>query len=262
MNSFTVDFSVEENGRKRPEYTLDTDLNGEISLADFLEFTKSSLIITADTVLAEEQLLGFEKNPVIVVDGRQGKSVLNVNPFGTIEIVSRVNMQDILLETYKGIIHRSPVDTGQYVKSHYVFQNGKQVATDLASLESWLASNPKFEQKDLIRFVNIQPYARKLERRGITAQNQGQLIKTRTVKSRDKRKAAQGITVAAPNGAYYLTSRAIRAKYKRNSVIKFSFISGASLGISGNFKVGRKGKPGRPYLYPTIIISVEEGGIK
>ncbi len=253
---FEVGVLVEESGRRRPEYVLDTDLNGEITLKDFLEFTKSTLIITANEVLREEQNSGFDKNPVVTVDGNPSKSVASVHPLGQIEFTKRADMREVLMETYQGILGRSPVLTGRYKSSHYVFLNGTQVANSLSSLESWINSNPVFEDKDLIRFVNIQPYGRKLERLGVTAQRQ----QSRTVRSRDKKRAAEGHRVLAPNGTYFLTARAIRAKYKRNSLIKFTFISGSSLGISGSFKVGRGGKPGRAYLYPTIIISVREGG--
>jgi len=255
--NFTVDFSVYENGRKKPEYTIDSDLNGEISLTELLEFTKSVLILTAQEVLREEQALGFEKNPVVSVDGRIGKPVINVNPFGTIEITAKASMNEIILETYNGLISRSPVLTGRYKSSHFVFLNGTQVANDLSSLTTWLATSPKFEEKDLIRFVNVQPYARKLERTGVTAGR----TKTRTVTNKNKKSGTVRSRFLQPNGAYFLTGRAIRAKYKRNSVIKFTFISGTGLGISGSFKQSRRGKPGRAYLYPTIIISVQQGGI-
>lgn len=250
---FAVDFSVEEDGKKRPEYTLESDLNGDISLADFIEYTRSALIVTADTVLRDEQSMGFDRQPVVVVDGRQGKPVTDVKPFGTIEFVSRANMDDIIIDAYEGILFRSRVDTGLYKSSNYVFHNGTQVASDIQSLKSWLKSGPKFEEKDLIRFVNIQPYARKLERQGVTEQRQ----QSRTVKPRDKKKSGGRILV--PNGTYYLTARSLRSKYKRNSIIKFSFISGGQLGITGSFRA-KRGKPGRPYLYPTIIISVQESG--
>lgn len=259
--NFSVDISVEEKGRRRPEYRLNTDLRGEITLQDLLEFTKSSLIITADEVLKDEQDRGFDREPVLVVDGRQGKPIQSVSPLGQIEFVARQNMKDILLEAYNALLYRSPVLTGRYKSSHFVFVNGKQVASDLNSLTLWLNSNPNFRQSDLIRIVNIQPYARKLERYGIRAGDGGNIGRRRTERSRDKRKAAQGHRILAPNGAYFLTARAIRAKYKRNSVIRFTFISGGSLGIRGNFKLGRKGKPGRPYLYPSIVISVQERGI-
>lgn len=254
--NFEVSVAVEESGRRRPEYRLDTDLHGEVTLADFLEFTRSTLIITSNEVLKEEQANGFDKNPVVAVDGNVGKPVSAVNSLGQIEFTKRADMKEVLTETYEGILGRSPVLTGRYKSSNFVFLNGDQVANDLATFKSWIESNPTFEDKDLIRFVNIQPYGRKLERLGVTGQRQ----QSRTVKSRDKRRSAQGHRVLAPNGTYFLTARAIRSKYKRNSVIKFTFISGNSLGITGNFKQGRNGKPGRAYLYPTIIISVREGG--
>ena len=253
---FAVDIQVTESGRRRPEYTLNSDLDGKVSLQDFLEFTRASLIVIADEVLTEERAKGF-RPAVTLVDGSPSKPVHKVNPLGTIEFIAKAPMKDILLETYNGILGRSPVLTGDYKRSHYVFLNGRQVATDLASLEAWLNSNPTFEEKDLIRFVNIQPYARKLELLGVTGQRQ----QSRTVKSRNKNRAASGATYRVPNGTYFLTARSIRSKYKRNSIIRFSFISGQSLGITGSFKTGRKGKPGRPYLYPTITISVQESGI-
>lgn len=257
---FAVDLSVTESGRRRPEYTLETDLNGEVSLADLLEFTKSSLIITADTVLREEQGKGFDKDPVVVVDGRTGKSPATVNPLGQIEFVSKVNVTDMLLETYEGILGRSPVLTGRYKSSHYVFLNGKQVATDLQSLKSWIATNPVFKETDLIRFVNIQPYGRKLERLGVTAQRQ----QARTSRTKDKRSGQIRERLRQPNGTYFLTARAIRLKYKRNSSIRFGFISGGLLGLAGTFKHGRPGKnsAGRAYLYPTITVYVTEEGTR
>jgi len=263
---FSVDYSVYEGGRKAPQYTLETDLNGELSLAEFVEMVRSNLIVIADQVLREEQSNGFDPDPVVIVDGRVGKPVYNVKPFGQIEFVARGNMKEIILETYEAILHRSPVDTGQYIKSHYVFLNGRQVATDSTSLNSWLATDPDFKDSDLIRFVNIQPYARKLERLGVTAQRQ----QSRSVNSRDKR-GRTGTKVLVPNGTYYLTTRAIQRKYKRNSSVKFAFISGTQLGLTASFKTATSGargggrgklkKPGRTYLYPSITILVSESGI-
>lgn len=253
---FEVDFFVEESGRKSPKYTLETDLNGEVSLLDFLEFTKSSLIVIADEVLKEEQAKGFEKTPEVVVDGRANKPVSQVSPLGSIEFTAKADMKEIIMDTYMGILGRAPVLTGEYLHSNYVFLNGTQVATDLTSLKTWLASAPVFQENDLIRFVNIAPYARKLERLGVTIGRQ----QSRTVKSSSRKRSEMGGRVLAPNGTYFLTTRAIRSKYKRNSVIAFSFISGSNLGLVGSFKATKK-KKSRPYLYPTITISVKESGI-
>lgn len=255
--NFGVDITVTENGRRAPQLDLKNgkDFDGKLSFAELLAYTKQVLIITADTVLKDEQSRGFDKNPVVTVDGITGRQASDVNPLGKIEITARADMGDIVLETYQGILDRSPVLTGQFKSSNYVFFNGQQVATDKASLTAWVESNPEFKDSDLIRFVNIQPYARKLERLGVTEQRQ----QSRSVQSRDKRRAAKGVRVLAPNGSYFLTSRQIRTKYKRNSIIRFEFISGTQLGIKGNF-APKRGKPGRAYLYPSILISVQESG--
>lgn len=258
--SFGVNISVVETGRRRPEYNIDSDLNGEITLQDLLEWTKAALIITADQILAEEQAMGFDKNPVITVDDRANKKPADVSPLGKIQFTARQDMSTIVLETYNALLFRSKVLTGTYKSSHYVFLNGTQVATDLSSLTGWLETNPEFKDADLIRFVNIQPYARRLERYGITAQ------RSKTSYRESGRKKGKGAStgklVLVPNGAYQLTARAIRSKYKRNSIIKFTFIPGSSLGLAGSFSKGRKGKnsSGRPYLYPSISISVQERG--
>lgn len=257
MPAFDVNIGVYEQGRKRPDYSLAGDLAGEFTLKDLLEYTKAALIIIADQVLTEEQALGFDKEPVLTVDGSSSKRIQDVSPLGKIEFTSRADISDIVLDTMNALITRSKIDTGLYVSSHYVFLNGRQVATNLASLEGWLQGNPTLQDKDVIRFVNIQPYARKLERYGITAQRS----KVRRVPGK-KRGKPTGNLVFVPNGTYALTARAIRSKYKRNTTVAFNFLPGSTLGLTGSFKGGRSGKNsgGRPYLYPSITISVSERG--
>ncbi len=273
---FQVSLDVFENGRKAPQYTLDTDLQGEITLSELFEFTKFALISTARDVLTQEQEKGFDKDPVVIVDGSYNKAVIDVKPLGKIEFAARQEMKDIILDTYAAILERSPVDTGRYIKSHLVYLNGNLIATDWASLGSWLFTEPEFKERDYIRFVNVQPYARKLERLGVTSKGQ----RHRAQKSRDSR-GRSGTHVLAPNGAYFLASRAIRRKYKRNSVIAFKFISGSEgyLNVPGQFKTksggarqphkglnfhgqrSQKTSSGRKYLYPSITISVDVSGL-
>lgn len=265
---FAVDFAVYEKGRKAPQWTIDSDLNGEMTLQDLLQFTKSNLILIADHALKEEQARGFDKEPVVAVDGRIGKPVINVNPLGKIEFTARLeNLNEVLLDAYESIQKRSPVRTGLYKSSNYVFLNGTQIATDLAGLKAWLAKEPEIGPGDLFRFVNIQPYARKLERYGITAQRKSY----RTQKSRDsKGRSGFGGRILAPNGTYYLTTRSLERKYKSNLKISFAYVPGGQIGLSsarfktGNVrgKVSRLRKPGQPYLYPSIKILVTSGGVK
>lgn len=251
----SVEMSITERGiaSEKRGYMRDS----EMELTDLLEWTKTNLIVIADQVLREEQAKGFDKEPIMAVDGRVGKPIEKVSPLGQIEFTARLEIKELLLETYNSILFRSKVLTGRYKSSHFVFWNGKQVATDLNSLQAWLNSNPEIEDKDVIRVVNIQPYARKLERYGITAQ------RSKSRYEGGPGTKAGGRQVLVPNGTYFLTARAIRSKYKRNSSIRFTFLPGSSLGLTGSFKGGRKGKnsTGRPYLYPTIVIDVSERGI-
>lgn len=259
---FEASVSVYEGGRKVPQYTVDSDLDGELTLMDLLEWTKAALIVTADEILKEEQALGFDKEPILAVDGRVGKSVHLVQPLGQIEFTARVSSSvDIVLEAYEGILYRSKVLTGLYKSSHFVFLNGQQIATNMQELKLWETTKPELKEKDIFRIVNIQPYARKLERFGITAQRS----KTRYENNKSRRNDASRTTfVQSPNGTYFLTTRAIKSKYKRNADIRFSFLSGSSLGLSASFKTGgrtrKKSGVGRPYLYPTMTISVQERG--
>ncbi len=255
----SVGVQVTEKGTGSPKWSLEGDLDGKITLEDFLAFTKRSLITITDQVVREEQARGFDKNPLFIVDGRQNKKVIDVNPLGRIDVVARANIDEMLLWTFEGLVERSPVLEGIYSISHVVYYNNNAVASDLSSLRSWLASKPDFKPTDKIIIVNVQPYARRLESLGVTKSRQ----QSRTVKSRDKKKAARGIRTIVPNGTYFLTYRSVRYKYKNNANIRFTLISGATLGLAPVFKSARnvkKGRPGRAYLYPAIVISLNSTG--
>lgn len=255
---FDVKVSVTEAGKKRPEYDLGKDLGGEITLKDLLEYTKATLLVTADAVLREEQAKGFDKEPVMLVDGKKNKDPRNVSPFGEIEFVSRQSIDDILIETYEALFFRSKVLTGTYIHSHYVAWNQNQVATSLTSLKAWLATSPPLKDGDQIRFVNVQPYARRLELLGVTAQRQ----QAKKEDAGRRRKQKTGTLIRIPNGTYQLTFRSIKAKYKNNINIRFTFMPGSSLGLAGAFKSGRKKSIGRPYLFPVIVFTIDSRGLK
>ena len=256
---FDVYIQVLENGKRAPKYTLDSDLNGEVSIIDLFKFTKNSLIVITDQTLKEEQARGFDKDPILLVDGRRNRDVRTVHPLGQLELVARQQFGDVLLEAYNGLLKRSKERTGRYKDSHYVFFNGVLVATDLRELQAWLRSNPDFKEGNIIRIANIQPYARKLELWGVTAQRS----KTR-LEDKGRRKGEKtGKIIKVPNGAYMLTARSIKSKYKQNAGIRFTFLPASSLGLSGTFKTkGRnKNSVGRPYLHPSLVITVQERGI-
>ena len=251
----TAFLTVTENGRKRPGYTVDSDLHGEMTLKDLLDWTKSALIVTADTVLKEEQAAGFDKNPVVIVDGAKNRAVASVHPLGQITFTSKQQFGwTILLEAYEGLLERSKVLTGAYKSSHYVAWNGKQVANDLGSLKQWIEGNPEFKEGDIIRIVDIQPYARRLEMLGVRAGK----TQNRRVEKKSKG-APTGRFYKKPNGAYQLTYRQVLNKYKNNVAIRFEFITGFQIGVAGVFKTGRKGQAGRTYLYPSLKFTITLG---
>ncbi len=262
-----IEISVSEKGRKDLAWSLESDINGEITMREFLQFMKNSLIAISFDVLKEEQGRGFDKKPIVVTDNRINKSPLLVSPFGQIEYVSTdISSLKIIVDIYQKIEERSKVVTGTYIEGNFVFLNGSVIATDSIELGNWAAKNPKVNKGDIFRFVNVVPYARKLERYGVTAQRS----RARTVKSKNKKNP---LPILAPNGVYFLATRAAQRLYKRNVAIYFDFLLGSTLGLQNFPTIGRNGQPLRrnykptkerpknsgPYLYPTIKVVIGEG---
>ena len=263
--------SVKVKGAGAEFYTIEGGLGEKATLEELLAFTKKSLIAIALDALKSEQDKGFEKNPVVVVDGKKNKSVLDVSPLGKIQFIAQVQGTALLSELYEDIMIRSKVVTGTYIEGNFVFYNGKVVATNRSEMASWLEKKPEFVKGDTIRFANVVPYARKLERFGVRAG----VTRPRKAKTRDK-KQRSGPLVLAPNGVYFLSHRAISRKYKQNAAkMRFEFILGSTLGVQGVPAISKDGKPLRrnykpsagkpknsgPYLYPSIKIVIGETGI-
>lgn len=273
--SMNVTFSVEEKGKKRPDYNLDSDAKGQMTLKDLLEWHRQILMATAVEVTKEEQARGFTKNPIVLTDGKHTGRIDAVQPLGNIEISAPVQADLVLAEIFKGLLYRSKEVTGQYINSHRVVYNKQQVADDFFSFKAWLAKGIVFNPGDELIFVNAAPYARKLERLGVTAQRTKSMDKKRKVKSKDKklRSADSAGKILAPDGTYFLTYKSVKKRFKANVNIKFTFLSGSYLGLSGVFKTvrgqGRKaldpnskeGKSPRAYLYPAIVLTFRAGGI-
>jgi hypothetical protein len=264
----SFDISVKEKGGKAPQWSLEADLDGKYTFEQLLRFTKSALITIALDVRKEEEAKGFDRNAVRRVDGRNNLPEEAVSPLGKIEYVARVDSRQIIFDTFQAILERSPVKTGEYLNSHLVSFNGKVVATNLKELEVWAASVKEFSDRDRIRFINTAPYAHKLERDGITRNKRAAVTKESSRKKSN--------TVKVPNGAYKLAWRSISRKYKGNSYIKFELLPANYVGIPdnlprskgaeqkkkyNNFNRRTYKKGGRPYLYPTILISISKAGI-
>ena len=261
---------IVERSNVKTKWRLESDLQGEQTLEDFLKFLKKSIITIARDALKEEQSKGFDPKPLMLVDGRRDKSILDVNPFGKIQFINTLLQgAKIVSETYDLLIERSKVVTGTYIESHFVYFNGKLVATNKIELDNWLKDfKPRF--KDVIRFVNVVPYARKIERMGVTAQR----TRPRKTKSRDKQRRS-GEFVLAPNGVYWLTYRSLSRKYKNNIGLYFNWVSGGSISnerwpthakngkvFRRTFKNAARPKDRGPYVYPSIKLYFRDVGTK
>lgn len=267
----------EGNGKRKSGWTIQGDIAGSISLSDFLSLEKSVKIQVAKLALAEEQAKGFDLKPRVRTDNRADVPIENVLPFGKIEYFSRSQVLDVVVGAYEEIDKGSPFRTGIYADSNWVFLNGSLVAKNLFELRAWAKTNPAVSGNDFIRFVNLTPYARKLELRGTRRSSTGDTAGTNISRS-VKRKVKKGAKLSTvPNGAYALATRRIRSRFASlKSNIRFTFITGGEMGVSSAVPVrphfrttystrkvnGKTPKgAGRPYVYPSITIKLDPRGI-
>jgi hypothetical protein len=250
MGFMNISVSAKERGRKKQPLSL---VGGEIgaaaALEDLFQFTKTSLIAISTEVVNEEIQKGFDKNPLRLVDGNPRKDVMDVNPLGSIRYVSRQNIKEIVLYSYQAVIERSPVDTGDYIRSNVVTYNQVPVASTMSELQRWL-ENKNFADGDKIRILNTVPYARKLELRG-TVKGGGRTKWGKPSRNSKGEKNSLG-QVRKPNGAYTLATKAIKAKYGKSSFVKYELMLGSTIGLPGTRKTGKD--IGRAYVYPSILI--------
>jgi len=253
-----VSYFISDSSKVSGGFDLVNDTSGTMELGQLLQFTKKALITISDEALKEEQDRGFDKKPTLVVDNKLGKSKFDVKPLGQIEYVARRQFKEAVIETYRLILARSKVDSGRYYNSNIVTFNDTPVANSMSQLEAWLKTIDNFQAKDIIRFINVQPYARKLETLGVSKGRS----KPRKVTRKKKRGRKQ---VTLPNGAYHLAYVRAKSKFSKNVFIGMDLLPGDKLGISGPFektKFHKRGTRyyGQPYIYPTIILRAVEAG--
>jgi len=266
----TVSIKVEERGKNTPAYNINADLKGEQTLGELLEFTKDLLISTAQTVLKEEQAQGFDDDPRVKVDNRFNKPVEAVKPLGRIQYFAKVDVTEALLGMYAIIEKNSPVDTGTYKRHNIVYVNGLEVARSMTTLQAYLGFKARegFNSGDEIRFINVTPYARKLETFGVRRETRGKNKGTNTPRDRKSRESKRrpGKFITRPSGAYAFSFRAIKRKFSAvGEFLKFVYMVKGTRGITILGPDGEPakfaGKNGRPYLYPSIVLRLSGEGI-
>jgi hypothetical protein len=261
--NFSVSYFIKDSGKNATGYDLANDFDGRVTLLDLYRFTKNALITISPDVLKEEQAKGFDKEPTLIVDNKFNKKLADVHPLGKIEYVARAQFREIIVETYRKILYYSPNDTGRYFNGNWVTFNGARIANSMPSLEAWLRTKKDFTPNDIIRFVNIEPYARKLEGLGITRQKR----KAKTAIRRRKKGGRRRVGV--PNGAYAMAYSSVKRRFKKNVYIGFDLLPGNKIGIEGppeltkfhGKKAEDEGYAGQFYIFPTIIIRAVQAGL-
>lgn len=246
------------------DWSIKGDINGEITHAQLLWMLKDALIGISKQALSEELAKGFDKDHLTLVDGRPNVPLEAVSPVGKIQFIARYEFKEICLEIMRQLQARNPDSfTGQYGKSHAVLVDGKYVAGSLDELESFLENYEGDVPREIV-FFNLMPYARKLETNAVS--NPLPNHKKAGIRSKKNR---DNVMVKQPNGAYYLTYRAVSSKFrirrKTGMTLKYQLVFGADLKFplpDIDAKTGKKhyrtyktGKTiGRPYVYPAIYI--------
>lgn len=270
----SINITTREVGSKAKSFTHVEDLNGQMTIKRLLEVLQGTISSSAINALAEEQGKGFDKTPVITVDGRRNVDMRAVSPTGKIEIDSRISTGVLLPEILQLLIDYSAIDTGQYISSHVIVIGDHLIKDGMQGLTSWLSSGNSIKETDSVYFVNVMPYASRLEREGITRSSRAGNAKMG--KSKDPRKRAansQGM-VRQPNGTYFRAARKIKSKYGAILYASFKFLQLGTLNLAGPTRGSISGKRLRnsfdsknkkykgPYVYPAIRVRLKYGGSK
>ena len=261
-----LDFEISYSSRK-------TKVTGPSKVAtatveEFFEFVQGNLVLVAKELLKQEQDAGrFPKEEYItIVDNKVNGKEENVKPLGKIEYVSKLeDISEVIIDIFKFVDERSPTRSGYYKSMNILMYNGKVVAKGTAEVISFFNTPRDFTGSDRFRIINLAPYARKLENLGIKKGTRGKTV-GKNYKSYRTKRNSKGNRVRVPNGAYWLAKNTARRTYPQlKNNIKFSYIPVSSniaktqntrsfTPNSFKFATG-KGK-GRPYLYPSITITV------
>lgn len=140
----------------------------------------------ADIRKKNKAAAGVDPEPTIYVDGAKGAALASVKPDG--RIVADFNPVLSAVEWIaEQVVLASPVLTGRYARSHMLFVDGVEHDT----------STPMADGEEYI-FLNVQPYARKIER---------------------------GQSDQAPDGVFQAIAAVARKRFSNMAIVRFSYRS-------------------------------------
>jgi hypothetical protein len=148
----------------------------------------------------------------IFVDGHEGAPLTSVRPTGI--IVADFQLVNELLEWIDlQLLLHSPMKTGRYMRSHRLFADGLQV-----QIEGRIPANVPAANEYV--FINIVPYARKIER---------------------------GSSTQAPEGVYQVVAVLAQRRFGNLARISFSYRTAIGGGIIGG-KLGNRAEQRNPAI--------------
>lgn len=148
----------------------------------------------------------------VFVDGREGAPLTSVQPNGTIRAEFQL-VNEVIAWISTQLQMHSPVLTGRYAKSHELYADG---------IDTENPNNPPPAEEYV--FLNIQPYARKIER---------------------------GLSTQAPDGVYQAVATLAAARFGNVANIRFSYRTA----ISGEI-IGGKAGDRSELRNPAIVVSL------
>lgn len=147
------------------------------------EFARTQI---AEALQINRAALGRDTPYEVAVDGKIGAALSGVRPDGV--IVANFDLAVDTLEWIgEALVKGSPVLTGRYTRSHLLFVDGVEHTPGDAV--------PDFEEAV---FVNVVPYARKIER---------------------------GLSAQAPDGVYQAVAAVARQRFGNIAAVRFSYRS-------------------------------------
>ena len=164
----------------------------------------------AEASAQNKKVLGVVPPHEIFVDGREGAPLTSVKPDGTIRVEYEPVLEALAWINTQLQLH-SPVLSGRYAKSHELFADG-------VDTENPNAAPPAEEYV----FLNIQPYARKIER---------------------------GQSSQAPDGVYQAVATLAQRRFGNVAKISFSYRTAIGSQIIGG-KAGDRSE----FRNPAIIV--------
>jgi hypothetical protein len=197
--------------RRELDLAFDAVLGPKARSAIFAKFAGE---VIEEAKQQNKQALGIVPPYDIFVDGREGAPLTSVKPDGVIRVEFQL-IYEAVAWIYQQLEKHSPVLTGRYASSHELFADDVHTETP----------NTPPPAEEYI-FVNVQPYARKIER-GLSPQ------------------------APAPEGVYQAVAKLAKSKFGNIANIRFSYRTAMGSAIIG-------GKPGdRSKLRnPAIVVKL------